>query len=62
MSIISKGTFRNEKLISGVKVRTSKEIVTKGNIFHLEFSTFRNDSEVYKLKESTTEMMAGTSH
>ena len=51
-----------KKLISGVKVRTSKEIVTKGNIFHLEFSTFRNDSEVYKLKESTTEMMAGTSH
>ena len=50
-----------KKLISGVKVRTSKAIVIKGNMLYLEFSTFRNDSEVYKLKESTTEMMAGTS-
>ena len=58
MSIIFKGVFRNEKLISGVKVRTSKAIVMKGNMLHLEFSTFRNNSEVYKFKESTTEMMA----
>ena len=53
MSTIFKGVFRNEKLISGVKVRTSKAIVTKGNMLHVEFSTFRNDSEVYKFKEST---------
>ena len=50
--------FRNEKLISGVKVKASKAIVTKGNMLNLEFSTFRNDSEVYKFKLSTTEMMA----
>ena len=50
--------FRNEKLISGLKVRTSKAIVTKGNMLHLEFTTFRYDSEVYKFKESTTDMMA----
>ena len=56
--MLLKGVFRNEKLISGVKVRTSKAIVTKGNMLHLEFSTFRHDSEVYKFKESTTEMMA----
>ena len=58
MSIIFKGVFRNERLISGVKVRTSKAIVTKGNMLHLEFSTIRNDSDVYKFRESTTELMA----
>ena len=51
---LSKGLFREEKLISGSKVRVCKAVLSRQNFLNLEFSNFRKDDEVFSFKESTS--------
>ena len=43
------GVFRGERLVSGVRMRTSKALLSRGCFLNLEFSSLRNNTEpVYR--------------
>ena len=45
--------FRDERLVSGVRVRTSKAFLSKGHFLDLDFSPLRNDPEIFSFRPST---------
>ena len=47
------GVFRDERLVSGVRMRTSKAFLSKGNFLDLDFSPLRNDPEIFSFRPST---------